>query len=170
VPPILHVCHQAREEGLKYYTACLEKQRSEKNAPSRRLIYANFVVVYFVYDDEWDSDFKNVLPVARFNFDLSIMGQIRRVAIFHDRVQPLHSPQRVAALSAKKDVKDLTVIMNKHWLGEGDIEHIDRDLRRREMRIGLSDHVKSIVAVWRHCAIRIEVLVNVISMVEQKMI
>ncbi|KAF8855265.1 hypothetical protein BDZ45DRAFT_793685 [Acephala macrosclerotiorum] len=81
VPPILHVSRQARDEGLRYYTPCLEfdpKILVEKErgiSQERKYVYINFAVDIFLFERVERSFVRRHWPIRRFfNRNIGING------------------------------------------------------------------------------------------------
>ncbi len=126
VPALLHICHESREEGLRYYTPLEDRfygqsPRRTPYYPQTIIVYANFATDLFVF-------FKNNLGVppfgyryvhgfllSSFNFSLPAMAQIRHVAI-NSQVEAFLALEILDLLLRMHSVESLTLIRDVYLL------------------------------------------------------
>ncbi|KAF8855267.1 hypothetical protein BDZ45DRAFT_746643 [Acephala macrosclerotiorum] len=149
VPAILHVSHQARTEGLKYYIRCLEKPldeaqwsiylRGRKGAyPGRKLIYINPAVDRFLFEHqpnresfmspEYLDGFPEGLPLDKFNLEPEVISTCKHLIVRADFNWMEYAVERVRNLLAVRELKTMIMIIEDTWarsIGEKGLEEID---------------------------------------------
>ncbi|KAF8855266.1 hypothetical protein BDZ45DRAFT_746642 [Acephala macrosclerotiorum] len=126
IPPILHVNHQAREEGLRYYSRCMEKglcrwkweSYYNEPRPNRRIVFINFSIDRLLYEmpqPNIQGSFHGAqhIRIDRFNFDVETMKKCQHLAVFHTGPYPLNrfdSILRVEELLAVDKAIDVTIV------------------------------------------------------------
>ncbi|CZR62523.1 uncharacterized protein PAC_12420 [Phialocephala subalpina] len=160
VPPILHVNHQAREEGLRYYSRCAEKRvcRSKWKLynygprPNRRVVFINFSIDSCFYEDLPGPTVLDVtrpldayIPIEGFNFHTEIMKKFRHVAVEYNGQQRRFSVSRTWGLLVEDKMINLTIVA-QDWTVRAMPESVAGDLFRKIW----SFHVQQ---SWRTCGL-----------------